>query len=379
MHQERLSATSDESLSDRLTGLHARLQEFAPAVDRVACALYDPADDTLRTFVSSTTAGEPLVGYRYRLSDSESLSYLARTREVRHLVDIPGSIVPSTEHSAWLLDQGFRSSVTVPLFDHDRLLGFAFFDSRRADAFPPQVQRELVLFGTLVGLEVVNELAAVRTVIGTVQMARDFTLLRDFETGEQLVRMSRLARLIGERLIHPLGLTDLFVEHVHLYAPLHDIGKIGIPDRILLKPGPLDEQEWEVMRTHTTKGRDMAETIMADVGFPSLPEPQVMLNIVELHHEKLDGSGYPHGLVGEQIPLESRIVAVADIFDALMSRRPYKGPWEPTAAVAELRSMARQGLLDPRCVSVLADGLDEALAVYAEVPDAYDEGEPHRT
>jgi len=167
--------------------------------------------------------------------------------------------------------------------------------------------------------------------------------------------MARYSRIVAKALVEPQGLSDEFVEHVFLYAPLHDIGKIGIPDRILLKPGPLDPEEWEVMKTHTTKGREMVDHITADMAIDNLPDDTVMRNIVELHHEALDGSGYPHGLRGEQIPLESRIVAVADVFDALTSVRPYKEAWTVPEAFAELESMSRGHKLDGQCVAALIE------------------------
>lgn len=162
---------------------------------------------------------------------------------------------------------------------------------------------------------------------------------------------------------HEYSLPDEFVENVFLYAPLHDIGKIGVPDKVLLKPGPLDSDEWEVMKSHTTKGRDMVDAISSELDITTAAANRIMTNIVELHHEALDGSGYPHGLRGEEIPLESRIVAVADVFDALTSVRPYKQAWAMADAAEELAAMADRGKLDTACVTALTAHLDEATAI----------------
>jgi proline racemase len=121
----------------------------------------------------------------------------------------------------------------------------------------------------------------------------------------------------------------------------------------VIKPGKLDPDEWEIMKTHTTRGREMIETITRDLHIDNLPDDQVLRNIVEFHHEAIDGSGYPLGLAGEDIPLEARIVSVADVFDALTSHRPYKREWTVDEALTELWRMVEIGKLDPICVKAL--------------------------
>jgi HD-GYP domain-containing protein (c-di-GMP phosphodiesterase class II) len=174
-----------------------------------------------------------------------------------------------------------------------------------------------------------------------------------------------VARVVAPTADRP----DEFVEHVFLYSPLHDIGKIGIPDAILLKPGPLTDEEWVVMRSHTTKGREMVDRISADLLIDYLPDQSVLQNIVELHHEALDGSGYPYGLKGDAVPLEARIVSIADVFDALTSERPYKEPWTTERSVDELRRMVDRGRLDGDCVEALAANLDEATDISIRLAD----------
>jgi HD-GYP domain-containing protein (c-di-GMP phosphodiesterase class II) len=309
-----------------------------------------------------------LRAHQYRLSDSESLSHLARTRELRLLTNIQQTLEPTTAHSAYVLGEGFESSFTVPMFHQGDFLGFIFFDSRKPDTFTPAVRRELVLNASLITMAIANELIAIRSIVGTVTIARDFAEFRDLETGEHLQRIARFARIITRQLATMIPLEDEFVEHVFLYAPLHDIGKIAIPDRILLKPGRLDPEEWEIMKTHTTRGREMIDQITRDLHMENLPDDAVLRNIVEFHHEALDGSGYPLGLAGDEIPLESRIVAVADVFDALASDRPYKEKWDIASAIDELHRMVADGKLDALCVQALdaqRDAVAEVLAAHA--------------
>jgi len=174
---------------------------------------------------------------------------------------------------------------------------------------------------------------------------------RDAETGNHMQRVASIAQLIARELGQSAQYGNLILQA----APMHDIGKIGIPDRILLKPGRLSVDEWEIMKTHTTLGFEM----LKDSGSPLL---RLGAEIAHSHHEKFDGTGYPRGLVSYQIPLAGRIVAVADEFDALLSVRPYKSAWSLTDALGVIRRK-RGGHFDPACASVLLKCLDEVLAI----------------
>jgi two-component system response regulator RpfG len=164
---------------------------------------------------------------------------------------------------------------------------------------------------------------------------------RDAGTSAYLERMARIAGLIAEGM----GLSEDEVRTIELAAPLHDIGKIAIPDAILLKPGPLDPHEVEQMRRHPRIGHQL----LADSHNRFIQTSAV---IALRHHEHYDGSGYPDGLSGDQIPLAARITTVADVFDALISPRPYKPAWSIEEALDYL--VQQRGLLfDPACVDVL--------------------------
>jgi HD-GYP domain-containing protein (c-di-GMP phosphodiesterase class II) len=170
--------------------------------------------------------------------------------------------------------------------------------------------------------------------------------------------MAHYAQLIARHLAQRYDFDDQFVEHIFLFSPLHDLGKISIPDRILFKPGTLSAQEYEVMKTHAQRGREIIDSLLSNYGLDSVGYVRVLRNIAEYHHEAVDGSGYPEGLRAAQIPIEARIVAVADIFDALTSRRPYKEAWSNDRGFDTLRQMAGEKL-DRDCVQALIEQREE--------------------
>lgn len=182
---------------------------------------------------------------------------------------------------------------------------------------------------------------------------------RDNETGEHVLRVARLTHEIARRLWQTGrcagGIDDDFLRHVGVASILHDVGKVSISDAILLKPGALTPQERAVMETHTASGAQILRK--ADAMLAGSPQFRFAAAIAEHHHERWDGTGYPHGLAGEAIPLAARIVGVADVYDALSSRRPYKEPWPQDKVLAYLRDQAGRHF-DPMVV----DALQEVMA-----------------
>ncbi|WP_445376563.1 HD-GYP domain-containing protein [Niveispirillum fermenti] len=180
---------------------------------------------------------------------------------------------------------------------------------------------------------------------------------RDEDTGRHVARIGQLSA----RLAALAGLDDGFVQRLGAAAPLHDIGKIGIPDRVLLKPGKLDPAEWNVMRSHCALGAQ----ILAGSGLPLL---DLASEIALSHHEKWDGGGYPRGLSGTDIPLSGRIVAVCDVFDALLSHRPYKQPWSMDRALAYIGEVAGSHL-DPDIAQLFLDNREEMIGIRLDMAD----------
>ncbi len=176
--------------------------------------------------------------------------------------------------------------------------------------------------------------------------------LRDTDTGMHIVRIREYVKLVALKA----GQSQEAAERMGLASTMHDIGKIGIPDRILLKPGKLDVDEWRIMKTHAQIGAQ----IMSNSHSKLLDAGRI---IAHSHHEKWDGTGYPMGLGNSEIPLEGRICCLADVFDALTSKRPYKEPWEPERAL-EVMIKDRATHFDPDLIDVFKAHFDDVLAIH---------------
>lgn len=217
-------------------------------------------------------------------------------------------------------------------------------------------QRELARHADVLMAEVAHATKSLvdqeEEIIARLSRALDY---RDNQTGEHTSRVARVCRIIAEAL----GLPEPQCHMIFLAAPLHDIGKVAIPDAILLKPGRLTPDETEAMRKHVDIGAD----ILAD-GASELV--QVACRIAASHHERWDGTGYPNRLRGAEIPIEGRIVAVADVFDALCSPRPYKPAWSMAQSRAEIERCAGTQF-DPDCVAAFDKRWPDIQLVYASL------------
>lgn len=180
---------------------------------------------------------------------------------------------------------------------------------------------------------------------------------RDNETGQHIIRMSKIAALLARAC----GMSEEGCDLMLNAAPMHDIGKIGIPDNILLKPGKFTEEEWVIMKTHASIG---AEILSGD----DSALLQMAREIALTHHEKWDGTGYPAGLKGTEIPLVGRITAIADVFDALTSRRPYKRAWAVTEAISYLKEY-RGSHFDPDLVDHFCRNLTQVIEIMEQYSD----------
>jgi putative two-component system response regulator len=222
-----------------------------------------------------------------------------------------------------------------------------------------------------------NELSAR---LQEVERLRDTTLFvmvalaefRDADTGNHIRRTQEYVRVLAHWLrdqsLAPADFSDANIDALAKAAPLHDIGKVAIPDGVLLKPGPLSAEEWVVMKTHTTQGADLLQRAANKLGADAGPMLHYGMQIARYHHEKWDGSGYPSGLAGAAIPLSARLMAVADVYDALISRRPYKEPMPHDAAMTWIEQQSGSHF-DPTLVQALHAVQTQLQAIAAQWHD----------
>lgn len=191
--------------------------------------------------------------------------------------------------------------------------------------------------------------------LDTIQRLALAAEFKDDDTGDHIIRIGLYSSIIGMRL----GMPEDEIRRLQCAAPMHDVGKIGIPDAILLKPARLSHEEFEVMKTHTSIGGKL-------LGGSDSSLLKEASSIAMTHHERWDGGGYPSGIQGDEIPLAGRIVCVVDVFDALMSRRPYKEPY-PLDVTLKLMRHERGSKFDPDVIDAFTDGLDDVLKAMTRV------------
>lgn len=349
-------------LKEKLVSAHETIRKSLPFIARIAIALYDPKTRVLKTFVHSSEKENPLENYQALIDDAPSLKQIldkGLPRVINNMLTFDNG---TREHTRRIGRAGYAASYTMPMFNDGDFLGFIFFNSLEPDVFDEKALSQIDIFGHMVSLMVIKELSSIRILAAALKTTEKITHLRDPETGSHLDRMSRYSRLIASALADKYELKDDYIEHIFMFSPLHDIGKIGIPDNILMKPGKLDHEEMEIMKSHTIKGREIIDEILNNFGMDGIDYVNILRNIAEFHHESINGAGYPSGKAGEQIPLEARIVAVADIFDALTSKRPYKEAWSNEAAIETLRKMSGERL-DRDCVNALSDNMEEVVKI----------------
>lgn len=355
-HADALAALNEGGPLERQLGaIHEALYAELGCVDRISVSAYDAATDLLKTFLESSPTRSALVRYEARLADTPSLAETLKSGRPRVVNDLDLFRGGERVHTRIIAEE-YRASYTVPMHVAGTFEGFVFFNSRTAGAFADEhLLARLDVYAHLISATVAADLVAARVLGALVRTAHDMLQYRDPETGAHTDRMARYARLIAQHLAARgvASFSDEAIERIFQYAPLHDIGKIATPDRVLRKRAALSEAERREMQAHTVRGRQMIDSIARGLGLAEIEALDLLRHIAELHHEALDGSGYPYGLRDGAIPYEARIVAVADVFDALTSRRPYKPSWSNAEALGWLRRFARTRF-DEDCVEALA-------------------------
>jgi len=282
----------------------------------------------------------------YKMPGMSGIEFMAKVRRRAAFQGIPVIMItgqPSTELQQQALESGATDFLSKPINVSDVVVRTRNH-LRLRDGRQDMGRREREITETVQQL-VEQEQAVI------IQRLTHLSGYRDEETGNHMHRMAHISQLIGQEL----GLDARFCDMLLRAAPMHDLGKVGIPDRILLKAGRLDPVEWSIMQTHARIGHDLLKDSHSEL-------LRMGAEIALTHHEKYSGEGYPNGLSGEAIPLSGRIVATADVFDALVNARHYKKAWALDDALEFMRD-ERGRHFDAGCVMALLRRIDDVIDI----------------
>jgi len=259
-----------------------------------------------------------------------------------------------------IVKEGFLSNLTVPAIVNGKTIGFFFLASKKINAFNEEDGKLFYRLSLTLSPYLYHTLSMQSIVANFGDSLIDLSEFRDNETGTHIKRVALYSKILAEGM----ELEPRLVREIYQFSPLHDIGKVGIPDRILLKPGKLDDNEWKIMKTHVIIGVKILEGfVQRSKGIMTERALRTAINIVSDHHEKWDGSGYPFEKKGEKISTEGRILAVADVFDALTTRRPYKKAFSFEESLNIIKESSGKHF-DPVVVQVFLKNRDKIYTVY---------------
>jgi len=356
------------NLDETLRFVYEEFRSFLP-IDWAGLLRMSPEKDHfLLERVYTSLASSPHEGDRVAATDP-MLKDVFATREpsVVHLTET------EQDNSQPLRDRlagaGIASIIAIPLASSGIQDTVLLFAAQEQNVYQDEHLELLKNIGGQLGRSFDKTYGMEGLVISAVEGLAKLAESRDPETGDHLFRMSMYSAILAEQLGHgsPYAelITPAYVRDVFRFAPMHDIGKVGIEDHILLKPGSLNETERRRMEEHPLIGAQVLRRCEDQVNAVGYSIFQVGIEIAEGHHERFDGSGYPHGRCGDEIPLSARIVAVADVFDALTSKRPYKEAWTIEQALTVMREQSGKHF-DPSIVKALNDALPRMLEVYEQ-------------
>jgi HD-GYP domain-containing protein (c-di-GMP phosphodiesterase class II) len=299
---------------------------------------------------ANTSLGEVAAGKRPRVINDLEEHYRERHQ---------------SEATELVLKEGIRSSITLPIIIRSRCLGFLFISSTKTNAYGPKHVARAEKLLNLLKQNLYFHYLTQQIVAGTANAFVNLMERKDNETSLHILRMSRYSHAIARTLsTRTTDVTPTMLREILWFAPLHDVGKIGVPDSILLKPGKLTARERREIEKHVPIGADVVKRMETEFGrILDMPLLSTALDIIEGHHEHYDGRGYPRGLAGGAIPIAGRITAIADVFDALTSRRPYK---EAMSIEEALEIMGRDvgTHFDPIVYQAFLDSMDRIREIY---------------
>ncbi|MCZ4292488.1 HD domain-containing phosphohydrolase [Vibrio sinaloensis] len=363
-------AAQDLSLIPKLDSIYEHVLNSYPQMSRFSVALMGE-NSVSNYYVKDTMADVGRYDFeQHELRDNSSLTSIAYTANVRIVSDLRKML--QTDRIRELIRLGHRSSYTYPISYQGKTIGFIFVNAKDTGFFTRcDVERDFAYLAQVVANQFIQLFESQRHFQASLEIALKMGHARDPETKEHLTRMGMYSELLARFLSKSLSeISHQFIHRIRLYAPFHDIGKYMIPDDILYSDRRFTPEERAVMNNHTIYGEEIIDEVIQLSGTKTVSDAEIQFikNIVRHHHECFNGKGLPDALRSDSIPLEARIVTLADVFDALLSKRAYKPAWE-LSEVIEYITFQKGQMFDPMCVDVLLANLDQFMEIRSKYLD----------
>ncbi len=363
---------NNNSFMETLTYINKTFSVFIP-YNYIGIALMSEDKRILKASYGvsdGTIAGLPetIIGMDWPVSDT-SLGYYLETGEARIINDLEEYCKgrPVKLYNQIVLEASIRSSIALPLKVSGEPVGMIFFSSRYKNVYNDHHLNILQTLANSIAISLNKNIFASEMQYSSVLALAKLSEARDEDTGEHMERMAKYAKTIAVLLhrkgLYPEEITVEYIDLIERFSPLHDIGKVGISDKILLKPAKLTPEEFDEMKQHTIFGAQVLRSADMNMGRKGKSLFGMGVEIAEGHHEKWDGSGYPNGKKGLEIPLSARITAVADVFDALTSKRPYKEAFSLDKSFAIVQE-GRGTHFDPVIVDLFLENRERMEEIY---------------
>lgn len=360
-------AAQDLALIPKLDSIYEHVITSYPQMSRFSIALMGEKSVSNYYVKDSMTEIGRYDFEEQELCDNSSLTSIAYTANVRIVSDLR-KMLP-TDRIRELIKLGHRSSYTYPISYQGKTIGFIFVNAKETGFFTrSDVERDFAYLSQIVANQFIQLFENQRHFQSSLEIALKMGHARDPETKQHLTRMGMYSELLARFLSKTVDdISHQFIHRIRLYAPLHDIGKYMIPDEILYSNARFTNEERAVMNNHTIFGEEIIDQVVELSGSKTVTggEIQFIKNIVRHHHESYNGKGLPDSLQADSIPLEARIVTLADVFDALLSKRAYKPAWE-LSEVIEYVKFQKGKMFDPMCVDALLTNLDQFMEIRAK-------------
>jgi HD-GYP domain-containing protein (c-di-GMP phosphodiesterase class II) len=365
----------NKSFDEMLRYIYSSFSPFVPYT-HIGIALMENEGKVVKAAygISGETVNElfrELCSVKANVSET-TLGKIIETGKPRIINDLEEYVKgkPFKDYNKIILGNGIKSSITLPLKINNEPVGIIFFSSRYKNVYKTEHIKFLRALTNGIAISLQTNLFVGEILYSSILALAKLAESRDNETGEHLNRMKVYSRVITQLLFtyskYKADITPEYINDIERFSPLHDIGKVAIRDEVLLKPGKLTLEEFEVMKTHAEFGSKVLEAAENNVLKTGRSIFKMGIEIAGGHHEKWDGSGYPYKKVGEEIPLSARIVAVADVFDALTSKRPYKEAF----SIDKAYSIIEEGKgkhFDPEIIDIFIQHKDKIVETFNEL------------